>query len=90
MSTKAPALFVGHGSPMILLEPSHVADLRMRIFNEDGSEVQSCGNASRSMIAMLARAAAWPADSITNWPTQSVDPPPVVFKSYLFLPLMVQ
>ena len=30
------------------------------------------------------------ADSITNWPTQSVDPPPVVFKSYLFLPLMVQ
>jgi diaminopimelate epimerase len=30
---------------LILLEPSETADLAMRIFNADGSEVQSCGNA---------------------------------------------
>ena len=32
---------------LILLEPSTVADLRMRIWNHDGGEVESCGNASR-------------------------------------------
>ena len=34
---------------LILLEPSDVADLRMRIFNADGSEVESCGNATRAV-----------------------------------------
>jgi len=34
---------------LILLEPSHVADLRMRIFNADGSEVAACGNATRAV-----------------------------------------
>jgi diaminopimelate epimerase len=34
---------------LILLEPSNVADLRMRIFNADGSEVESCGNATRAV-----------------------------------------
>jgi diaminopimelate epimerase len=38
---------------LILVESSDVADLRMRIFNADGSEVEQCGNALRC-VAMLA------------------------------------
>ena len=34
---------------LILLEPSSVADLRMRIFNADGGEVEACGNATRTV-----------------------------------------
>ena len=37
---------------LILLEPSSVADLKMRIWNSDGGEVQSCGNASRCVVAL--------------------------------------
>jgi diaminopimelate epimerase len=37
---------------LILLEPSETADLAMRIFNADGSEVQSCGNASRCVVKL--------------------------------------
>ena len=37
---------------VILLEPSAVADLRMRIFNHDGSEVAACGNATRAVGLM--------------------------------------
>lgn len=37
---------------LIVLEPSTIADLRMRIWNHDGSEVQSCGNASRCVVAL--------------------------------------
>ena len=37
---------------LILLEPSNVADLKMRIWNQDGGEVQSCGNASRCVVAL--------------------------------------
>lgn len=37
---------------LILLEPSTVANLRMRIFNADGSEVQSCGNATRCVVKL--------------------------------------
>jgi diaminopimelate epimerase len=37
---------------LILLEPSQRADFRMRIFNHDGGEVESCGNASRA-VALL-------------------------------------
>ena len=32
---------------LVLIMPSEVADLRMRMFNADGSEAQMCGNASR-------------------------------------------
>lgn len=32
---------------VLLLEPSNKADLRMRIFNPDGSEPQMCGNGAR-------------------------------------------
>lgn len=37
---------------LILLEPSTVADVAMRIFNSDGSEVESCGNAARCVVKM--------------------------------------
>jgi diaminopimelate epimerase len=37
---------------LILLEPSTVADVKMRIWNHDGAEVESCGNASRCVIAL--------------------------------------
>ncbi|HTN15416.1 MAG TPA: diaminopimelate epimerase [Sphingomonadaceae bacterium] len=37
---------------LILLEPSDVASFRMRIFNNDGSEVGACGNATRA-VALL-------------------------------------
>ena len=32
---------------LVLIMPSQVADVRMRMFNADGSEAQMCGNASR-------------------------------------------
>lgn len=37
---------------LILLEPSTIADVKMRIWNHDGGEVESCGNASRCVIAL--------------------------------------
>ena len=37
---------------LILLEASTQADLKMRIWNQDGGEVQSCGNASRCVVAL--------------------------------------
>ena len=37
---------------LILLEPSDRADVRMRIWNADGGEVEACGNAARC-VAML-------------------------------------
>ncbi len=38
---------------VIVMEPSQKADVFMRIFNADGSEVDACGNAARC-IALLA------------------------------------
>lgn len=40
---------------LILIEPSSVADVRMRIFNADGSEVEACGNATRCIPLFLGR-----------------------------------
>jgi diaminopimelate epimerase len=37
---------------LIVLETSSIADLRMRIWNHDGIEVESCGNASRCVVAL--------------------------------------
>ncbi|MGQ0559310.1 MAG: diaminopimelate epimerase [Sphingosinicella sp.] len=37
---------------LILLEPSDAADLKMRIWNADGGEVEACGNAARC-VALL-------------------------------------
>jgi diaminopimelate epimerase len=41
---------------LIVLEPSDSADLRMRIWNADGGEVESCGNASRCVVALTGAA----------------------------------
>ncbi len=41
---------------LILLEPSTVADVKMRIWNHDGGEVESCGNASRCVVALTGAA----------------------------------
>lgn len=38
---------------LIVIEPSALADARMRIFNADGSEVGACGNASRCVALLL-------------------------------------
>lgn len=38
---------------IIVLEPSETADIGMRIFNADGSEVASCGNATRCIGALM-------------------------------------
>lgn len=38
---------------LILLEPSESADLTMRIFNADGSEVEACGNAARCVMRLV-------------------------------------
>jgi len=37
---------------LIVLEPSDTADLRMRIWNSDGGEVQACGNATRCVVQL--------------------------------------
>ena len=37
---------------LIVLEPSEIADLKMRIWNSDGGEVESCGNAMRCVIQL--------------------------------------
>ena len=37
---------------LILLEPSATADLKMRIWNHDGGEVESCGNAARCVVSL--------------------------------------
>jgi len=42
---------------VIVLVPSASADLGMRIFNADGGEVESCGNAARAVAMMLGRPA---------------------------------
>jgi diaminopimelate epimerase len=38
---------------LILLEPSTCADVRMRIWNADGGEVEACGNAARCVALLL-------------------------------------
>ena len=37
---------------LIVMERSTVADLKIRIWNHDGGEVESCGNASRCVVAL--------------------------------------
>src|SRR5881628_136897 len=37
---------------LIVLEPSETADLKMRIWNCDGGEVESCGNATRCVVQL--------------------------------------
>jgi diaminopimelate epimerase len=37
---------------LIVLEPADDADLRMRIWNSDGGEVEACGNATRCVVQL--------------------------------------
>ena len=37
---------------LIVLEPSETADVKMRIWNSDGGEVESCGNATRCVVQL--------------------------------------
>ena len=37
---------------LIVLEPTETADLKMRIWNSDGGEVESCGNATRCVVQL--------------------------------------
>jgi diaminopimelate epimerase len=37
---------------LIVLEPSDTANLKMRIWNSDGGEVESCGNATRCVVQL--------------------------------------
>ena len=39
---------------LLLVEPSDIADFRMRIFNADGSEVEMCGNGIRCIAQYIA------------------------------------
>ena len=39
---------------LLLLLPSDIADLRMRIFNPDGSEAEACGNGLRCLVKYAA------------------------------------
>lgn len=38
---------------LIIIEPSTIADVRMRIWNADGAEVESCGNATRCVAKLV-------------------------------------
>ncbi|MGN6122634.1 MAG: diaminopimelate epimerase [Sphingomonas oligoaromativorans] len=38
---------------LIVIEPSDAATARMRIFNNDGGEVEACGNATRCVASLL-------------------------------------
>lgn len=42
---------------LIVLEPSKIADIKMRIFNADGSEAEACGNATRCVALLLQKPA---------------------------------
>lgn len=41
---------------LIILRPSDIADVRMQIFNADGSEVEACGNAARCVAKLIGEA----------------------------------
>jgi diaminopimelate epimerase len=41
---------------LIVLEPSATADLKMRIWNSDGGEVEACGNATRCVVQLTGAA----------------------------------
>jgi len=52
---------------LVLLEPSSVADLKMRIFNADGDEVSACGNATRAVALRHATASgAGPSEAVVR------------------------
>lgn len=54
LSRKISDVNFGIGSDgIILICPSEIADFKMRIFNEDGSEAKNCGNGLRCVAKYL-------------------------------------
>ena len=54
LSRKVSDVNFGIGSDgIILIAPSEMADFKMRIFNEDGSEAKNCGNGLRCVAKFL-------------------------------------
>lgn len=57
--TRAQAIADRHAGigcdQLIMIEPSKKADVRMRIFNADGKEVEACGNATRCVPLFVGR-----------------------------------
>lgn len=49
---------------LLVLEPSNAADVRMHIFNPDGSEAEMCGNGARC-VALYLKAQRWAGDRVT-------------------------
>ena len=47
---------------LLLIQPSAVADIRMRFFNPDGSEADFCGNGARCLARLAHEIGAAPAD----------------------------
>lgn len=66
---------------LIVIEPSTSADVRMRIWNHDGGEVESCGNASRCVVSLTGASSIETAGGIVEGKQVGVDvevtlPPP--------------
>lgn len=66
---------------LIVIEPSTAADVKMRIWNHDGGEVQSCGNASRCVVSLTGATSIETAGGIVEGHPVGVDievtlPPP--------------
>jgi diaminopimelate epimerase len=76
---------------LILLEPSTIADVKMRIFNADGGEVEACGNATRCVALLLEKPArietsAGILETVPNGQSASVTLNPPAF-DWEFIPL---
>ena len=48
------------GDGLVIIQPSETADCRMRIFNADGSEGKTCGNALRCIAVYLGKGGGYP------------------------------
>ncbi len=57
---------------ILLVLPSKVANVRMRIFNPDGSEAEMCGNGIRCLARYFADRTGWSSELLT------VETPPTV------------
>ncbi|GHU67273.1 diaminopimelate epimerase [Clostridia bacterium] len=66
LSREMSAYHTGVGSDgIILILPSDKADLRMRMFNSDGSEAQMCGNGARCVARYAYERGLIPADKLS-------------------------
>lgn len=56
---------IGADGLVLLEDSSSTADMRMRIFNKDGSEAAMCGNALRCALPFMRNQLGWPKSSAT-------------------------